>query len=101
MVPRVLSDQIYRGSFRPAAFPISGSSHRFLEQTQGRDVATGHHPYPTSSLTGVNFDTRRRWSDNTMVSAPAAPSPGRLGALGAAPVGIAGNEKDYFGKTNV
>jgi hypothetical protein len=37
----VLSDQIYWGSLRPAAFPISGSSHRFLEQTQGETRRPG------------------------------------------------------------
>ena len=40
----MLSDQIYWGSLRPAAFPISGSSHRFLEQTQGETWRPGKLP---------------------------------------------------------
>ena len=40
-VARVLSDQIYWDSLRLAAFPISGSSHRFLVQTQGETRRPG------------------------------------------------------------
>jgi hypothetical protein len=37
----VLSDQTRRSGLAVAAFPISGSSHRFLEQTQDKTRRPG------------------------------------------------------------
>ena len=51
--------------FALAAFPISGSSHRFLEQTQGETRRRGILPIQLPALQGVNFDTKRHWSENT------------------------------------